>query len=184
MVGVIVARHRDHPAGGVGQVGAEGRVGGAAPGDLDGAAEPADLVEHGQAAAALQNDAVDQRAGQVLSAVAEIETDDGPAQQGVPQRALLARTQVWQQDGGVRGICPRRELDQPGRGQVPSEQAGQPGDGAAGGEQVHLHAPPAGLGQRRDQEPVRRVQDQPVGDAQDDVAGAGDVGYLARLADA
>jgi hypothetical protein len=90
VVGVVVARHRDHPPGGVGQVGTEGRVGGAAAGHLDGAAEPADLVEHGQAAAALQDDAVDQRAGQVLPAVAEVETDDGAAQQGVPQRALLA----------------------------------------------------------------------------------------------
>jgi hypothetical protein len=84
----------------------------------------------------------------------------------------------------MAGIGRRRELDQAGRGQVAAEQAGQPGDRAAGGEQVHLDAPPAGLGQRRDQEPVGRVEDQPVGDTQDDVAGAGDVGHLPRLADA
>ena len=38
VVGVVVARHRDQPPGRVGQVGAEGRVGGAAARHLDGAA--------------------------------------------------------------------------------------------------------------------------------------------------
>jgi hypothetical protein len=84
VVGVVIAGHRDHPAGGVGQVGAEGRVGGAAAGHLHATAEPAGLVEHGQAAAALQDDAVNQRAGQVLAAMTQVEADDGAAQQGVP----------------------------------------------------------------------------------------------------
>src|ERR1035438_6555756 len=38
VVGVVVAWHRDQPAGGVGQVGAEGRTGSAAAGPLHGAA--------------------------------------------------------------------------------------------------------------------------------------------------
>ena len=106
-----------------------------------------------------------------------------PRSRGSQQRALLAGRQVGQQDGSPRGIGPRRELDQPGRVQVSPEQAGQPGDRAAGGEQVHLQAPAPGHRQRRDQEPVIRVEDQPVGDAEDNGAGAGDVGHLAGLAD-
>ena len=121
VVGVIVARHRDRPPRRVGQVGAEGWGGGAAAGHLHRTPGPARLVEHGQASAALQDDAVDQRAGQVLPAVAEIQAGDRAAEQGVPQRALLAGRQVGQQDGGLARIGPRREVDQPGRVQVAAE---------------------------------------------------------------
>jgi hypothetical protein len=184
VVGVVVARHRDQTAGGVGQVGAEGSVSGAAAGNLDGSAEPAGLLEHRQAAAALQDNAVHQGPGQMLPAMAEVKADDGAGQRGIPQRALLARRQVGKQDGGGCGIRPRRQLEQVGRGQVAAEEACQPADSAARGEQVHLQAPAASRRQRRDQEPVVRVEDQPVGDAENDAAGARDVGHLALFADA
>ena len=74
-----VAGHRNRAPGGGGEVGPEGQVDGAPPGHLN-AAGPAGLVEHGQAAAALQDDAVDQRPGQMLRAVAEIKACDGAAQ--------------------------------------------------------------------------------------------------------
>ena len=116
--------------------------------------------------------------------MAEIQAGDRAAEQGVPQRALLAGRQVGQQNGGLARIGPGREVDQPGRVQVAAEQAGQPGDRAARGEQVHLQAPAPGHRQRRDQEPVFWVGDEPVGDTEDDGAGAGDVGHLAGFADA
>ena len=56
--------------------------------------------------------------------MAEVKAGDGAAEQGIPQRTLLPRRQVRQQDGGPRGVGPRGELDQPGR--VQPEQAGQP----------------------------------------------------------
>ncbi len=54
------------------------------------------LVGLGQAAAALQDDGVDQRTGQMLPAMAEVQSGDGAAEQRVPQRALLAGRQVGQ----------------------------------------------------------------------------------------
>jgi hypothetical protein len=72
--------------------------------------------------------------------MAEIEPGQGPAQQGVPERALLAGAQVGEQDGRTGRVGRGRQLSQPGRGQPPAEHAGQPGDRASRGQQVHLDA--------------------------------------------
>jgi len=149
---IVIARHQHHSPGGVGQVSAKRRTCGTRAAHRHPMPGPNGRIQHRQAPPALQQDPVDQRPSQMLPPVPEAEPGDRPVQRRVPQRPLLARTEVGQQDGGAEWISNSRELDHLSLGKP--DQPRQPRDRAPRGEQIHLDPPPTLLGQRRDKEPM------------------------------
>jgi hypothetical protein len=108
---ILAARPGHPPSCAVGQVGAERWLSRAAAGHHEVPAERSRLVEHGQAPAALQHDAVDQAPSQVRPAVTECQPGHGTLQQRIPERPLLAGAEVRQHDRRVGGIGPCGKAD-------------------------------------------------------------------------